>query len=185
MKLKRIFAELVLVVLALTILPAGSVAASAARIDADSRVALNQLYAVSPAARHLGHRARAVLVFPHIVKAGFLFGGQYGDGALISGGKTIGFYNTAAASYGLQAGVQKFSFAMFFMDDRALSYLRRSQGWAIGTDPNIVIVDVGAGEALTTTSLHRGIYTFFFNQKGLMAGLTLQGSKITPIHPRR
>ena len=185
MNLKALTATLIIAVVAITALPANSIAASAARIDADARVALSQLYAVSPAARHIGRRAKAVLVFPSIVKAGFFFGGQYGEGALLSGGKTLGFYNTVAASYGLQAGAQKFGFAMFFMNNNALSYLHRSEGWAIGTDPNIVIVDVGAGEALTTTSLRRGIYTFFFNQKGLMAGLTLQGSKITPIRPRR
>jgi len=120
-------------------------------------------------------------VFPSIVKAGFLFGAQYGEGALRERGKTVGYYNSAAASYGLQAGVQAFGYALFFMSDSAVRYLDKSGGFELGSGPSIVILDVGAARALTTTTLQNDMYAVFFDQKGLMAGLGLQGSKISRI----
>jgi lipid-binding SYLF domain-containing protein len=158
-------------------------AATAAEIDQKSRAALQELYAKSPAARRVGHSAVAVLVFPEILKAGFIVGAQHGDGALLSHGHTVGYYETVAASYGLQAGVQKFGYALFFMYNGDLAYLHKSGGWEIGSGPSIVIVDAGIARSLTTTTLRKGVYAFAFGQKGLMAGLGLQGSKITEIHP--
>ena len=107
---------------------------------------------------------------------------QYGKGALREGGQTVGYYNTAAASYGLQAGVQSCGYAMFFMSSEALGYLKKSSGWEIGVGPSVVVVDEGTARALTTTTAKEGIYVFF-GQEGLMAGLGVQGSKITQIHP--
>jgi lipid-binding SYLF domain-containing protein len=156
-------------------------AASTAEINRDVDAALAKLYASVPEARPLGNQARAVLVFPTIVKAGFLFGAQYGEGALRSRGKTAGYYNTVAASYGLQAGVQAFGYALFLMTDSAVRYLDTSSGWELGTGPSIVILDVGAARALTTTTLQSDVYAVFFDQKGLMAGVGLQGSKISRI----
>jgi lipid-binding SYLF domain-containing protein len=158
-------------------------AADEREIDREARQALQQLYSANPAARHLRDSARAVLVFPKIVKAGFIVGAQHGDGALISHGRTVGYYRTDAASYGLQAGIQKFGYALFFMNDDDLAYLRKSRGWEFGSGPSIVIVDEGVAKSLTTTTLRKGVYAFTFDQRGLMAGLSLQGSKITPIHP--
>ena len=108
-----------------------------------------------------------------------------GEGALLSGGRTLGYYNTAAASYGLQAGVQKFGYALFFMTDSSLGYLKKSGGWELGTGPSFVVVDAGMAKSMTTTTLRKDVYAFFFDQKGLMAGLGLQGSKITRITPPR
>jgi lipid-binding SYLF domain-containing protein len=159
-------------------------AASAAEINRQAHNALQELYAKSPAARRLGEEAKAILIFPGIVKAGFIVGAQQGDGALISHGRTVGYYKTIAASYGLQAGVQKFGFALFFMTDEDLRYLNKSGGWEIGTGPSVVIVDAGMAKSFTTTTLRKGVYAFAFGQKGLMAGLGLQGSKITRIHPK-
>ena len=119
------------------------------------------------------------------MKGGFIVGAQLGEGALLMGGRTVGYYNTVAASYGLQAGVQKFGYALFFMDDSALGYLHRSGGWELGTGPSIVVVDKGLAKSLSTTTVREGVYAFFFAQKGLMAGLSLQGSKITEITPDR
>ena len=158
-------------------------AASAAEIDRDVDAALKNLYVSSPAAKELSTTAKAILVFPSIVKGGFFVGGQYGDGALMKEGKTVGYYNSAAVSYGLQAGLQKFGFALFFMKDTALEYLNKSKGWEIGIGPSIVIVDKGTARALTTTTAKDDIYAFFFDQTGLMAGMGLQGSKITKINP--
>jgi lipid-binding SYLF domain-containing protein len=113
------------------------------------------------------------------VKGGFIVGGQYGEGALIRDGKAVGFYNTVAASYGLQAGLQKFGYALFFMNESALKWIDKSDGWEIGVGPSIVVVDVGAAASMTSTTAQSDIYAFFFDQKGLMAGLGLQGTKIT------
>jgi len=159
-----------------------AMAASAAEINRDAAAALQTLYEGTPGAKELGAKAKGILVFPSIIKAGFIVGGQYGEGALRKGGKTVGHYNTVAASYGLQAGAQSFGYALFFMTDSALKYLDKSDGWEIGTGPSVVIVDEGMARALTTTTAKDDVYAFFFSQKGLMAGLGLQGSKISKIN---
>jgi lipid-binding SYLF domain-containing protein len=162
----------------------GKLAGSAADITRESNAALQDLYASHPEARQLASRAKGILVFPGIVKAGFLVGAQYGTGgALFKHGRTAGYYNIIAGSYGLQAGVQSFSYALFFMDNASLNYLDRSEGWEIGVGPSIVVVDEGVARSLTTTTARSGVYAFIFDQKGLMAGLGLQGSKISRIYP--
>lgn len=158
-------------------------AGSAAEIDQKAAVALQQLLASHDAARTLAKEARAILVFPHILKGGFVFGGQFGDGALRSGNRTTGYYRTVSASYGLQAGLQSYGYALFLMNDSALAYLEKSGGWEIGVGPTLVVVDKGTAGALTTTTARSDVYAFFFDQKGLMAGIGLQGTKITRIHP--
>lgn len=170
---------------ATTVLPKTARSATAGEINSSAREGLRTLYAESPSAQALGQRAKAILVFPSIVKAGFMVGAQGGQGALLSGGRTLGYYSTVAASYGFQAGVQKFGYALFFMTDSSLAYLNKSGGWEIGTGPSIVVVDAGMAKSMTTTTLQKGVYAFFFSQKGLMAGLGLQGSKITRINPPR
>jgi lipid-binding SYLF domain-containing protein len=156
---------------------------TAAEIDRDADSALEKLYATTPSAKELSKVAKGVLVFPDVIKAGLGIGGQYGVGALREGGKTVGYYNTVAASYGLQAGAQSFGYALFFMTDAALKYLKKSAGWEIGVGPSVTVVDEGMARSLTTTTAKESVYAFFFNQKGLMAGLGLQGSKITQITP--
>ena len=156
-------------------------AASAAEINRDANSSLAKLYDKVPEARTLSGKAVAMLVFPSIVKAGFLFGAQYGEGVLREKGKNIGYYNTVAASYGLQAGVQSFGYVLLFMTDSALNYLQKSEGFEIGVGPSIVIVDAGKAKTLTTSTVQSDIYAFIFDQKGLMAGLGLQGSKISRI----
>ena len=156
-------------------------AATAAEINRDVKIALEKLYAKSSSAKTLGEKAKGILVFPGIVKGGFMVGGQFGEGALLRGGKTSGYYNTLSASYGLQIGVQKYGYALFFMTDSAMKWLDKSDGWEIGVGPSIVVVDVGAATSTTTTTVQSEIYAFFFDQKGLMGGLGLQGTKITKI----
>ena len=158
-------------------------ATKASELDQDAEVALARLYASEPDARKLGDRAKAILVFPRILKAGLLVGGQGGNGVLLIDGKPAGYYNISAASYGLQAGGQQFSYALFFMTDTALNYLRTSHGWAIGSGPSIVVVDKGAAKSLTSTSLRQDVYAFPFGQSGLMAGIGIEGSKITEFTP--
>jgi len=161
----------------------GASAASAHQLGNDAIAALHRLYAEQPKARQLGGKAKAILVFPKIIKAGLVIGGQSGDGALLIGGKPTAYYNLSAASFGLQAGGQTFSYALFFMTDSALDYLEKSDGWAIGSGPSVVVVDKGAAASLTSTTLSEDVYAIPFGQRGLMAGLGLEGSKITPIHP--
>ena len=168
---------------AMAVEPPPVLADSSAEISRNARSALNSLYATNPTARTVAKQARAVLVFPKIVKAGFMVGGQAGVGALLINGRTAGYYNTVAASYGFQAGLQKFSYAMFFMNDAALQYLNKSGGWEVGSAPSLVVVDTGLARSLSTTTLRKGIYVFFFNQKGLMGGIGLQGTKITRYTP--
>lgn len=156
-------------------------AASKQELDRDAAKALKSLYAKDNAARLLGNKATAVLVFPSIVKAGFLFGGQVGEGVLVRNGKPTGYYNTVAASYGLQAGVQVYGYALFFMNKDALAYLDKSDGWELGVGPSIVVVDKGVGKSLTSTTITQDVYAIIFDQKGLMGGLGVQGSKITKI----
>ena len=154
-------------------------AATAAEIDRDVKSALKKLYAESASAKALGKKAKGILVFPSIVKGGFLVGGQYGEGALLMGGKTSGYYNTIQVSYGLQAGMQTYGYALFFMAESAMKWLDKSDGWEMGVGPSIVVVDTGTATSKTTTTLQSEIYAFFFDQKGLMGGLGLQGTKIT------
>jgi lipid-binding SYLF domain-containing protein len=176
-------AVLIAVVFLFSTIVAG--ADTAADIDRDVDNALAKLYASSPAAKELSNGAKGILVFPNIVKGGLIIGGQYGKGALRVKGKTVGYYSTSAASYGLQAGVQSFGYVMFFMKESALEYLKKSSGWEIGTGPSFVVVDKGMASSLTTTTAKEDIYVFFFSQKGLMAGLGIQGTKITQIHPKK
>jgi lipid-binding SYLF domain-containing protein len=172
------------VALAIFAVRATTAHASAASISSSSRAALKTLYAANSTAKMMGGKAKAVLVFPKILKAGFMFGAQGGEGAMLRGGKTTGYYRTLAASYGFQAGVQSFGYALFFMTDSAIDYLQKSKGWEIGTGPSVVIVDEGMAKSLTTTTLKDDVYAVIFDQKGLMAGMGIQGSKITRIHPK-
>jgi lipid-binding SYLF domain-containing protein len=160
-----------------------ALAGTAAEINREVDVAVQKLYRQAPAAKDLAKVAKGILVFPDVVKAGLLIGGQYGQGALRKGNKTVGYYRTVAASYGLQAGAQSFGYALFFLSESALEYLTTSKGWEIGVGPSITVVDEGLAKSLTTTTAKDDIYAFFFGQKGLMAGIGLQGSKITKIDP--
>ncbi len=162
--------------------PAPASAGSAAEINRESKAALHKLYAKSSAAKALGEKARGILVFPGIVKGGFIVGGQYGEGSLFEDGKIVAHYSTVQGSFGLQAGVQKYGYALFFMTDSARKYIDKSDGWDLGTGPSIVIVDEGFARSLSTTTARSDIYAFIFSQKGLMAGIGLQGSKITKIN---
>jgi lipid-binding SYLF domain-containing protein len=142
-------------------------AASAAEIDREVDAASAALYARTPGAKELAEQAKGILIFPNIVKASLLDGAQYSDGALRIQGRTVGYYNTVTTSSGLQAGVQAFSYALFFMTDAALRSLQGGNGWDLGTD----------------TPIREDVYALIFHPDGLMAGLGLQGSKITEIHP--
>jgi lipid-binding SYLF domain-containing protein len=156
-------------------------AASKAELESSSKQALNQLTAQNPGAKALNAKAVAVLVFPKVTKAGLGVGGQFGEGVLWRKGKAAGYYNTAGASYGLQAGAQQFGYAMFFMNQKALDSLSSTQGFEVGVGPSVVVMDEGKAKNITSGTLTEDIYAFIFSQKGLMAGLGIQGNKITRI----
>ena len=171
------------------LLPAGPAVAAEAKtpatqLNSEANRALQQLYAKVPAAKTLGQKATAILVFPKVTKAGLGVGGQYGEGALLKGGKAVAYYSTAGASYGLQAGVQTYGYAMFFMNEAALAALDSTQGFEVGVGPSVVVMDEGKAKTTTTTTMKDDIYAFVFGQKGLMAGLGVQGNKITKITPK-
>ncbi len=158
--------------------------ASGSRIAADSRAALDSLYASNPSARRLGRKAAGVLVFPHIMKGGLMVGAEAGNGTLFGKDRAVrGYYQTAGASWGLQAGVQKYGYALFLMSPSDVANLDRAAGWEVGSSPSLVVVDRGAAATLSTTTIEKGAYAFIFDQKGLMGGISLKGSKITRIQP--
>ena len=163
--------------------PGSALADSANEIDRKVTEALKTLYDTSPGAKALSKKAKGMLVFPKIVKFGFLAGTQMGDGALLKEGKSIGYYRSVAVSFGLQAGLQAFDYVLMFMDDESLDYLYRSAGWELGTGPSIVVLNKGMAASATTTTLRKGIYAFISDQKGVMAGIELQGTKIIKINP--
>jgi lipid-binding SYLF domain-containing protein len=158
-----------------------AMAASGHLLDQDAEAALNSLYSNHAGAKALGAKASGILVFPSITKAGFIIGGQGGDGTLFEKGKPTRHYNSGAVSVGLQAGVQTYGYALFFLTPEDLNYLKSSNGWSLGTGPSLVVADAGFGADPSTMTARKGVYAFIFDQKGLMAGMGLVGQKITPI----
>jgi lipid-binding SYLF domain-containing protein len=156
----------------------GTHSAVADELVTESRNALQQLVTQNPAAAKCKSKALAILVFPTVVKAGFVIGAQTGKGVLFERGRVTRWYPTVTASYGLQAGVQEYGYALFLMNQKAVDWVNNTRGWEIGTGPSVVIVDKGMAKSFTKDTLHSGIYAFTFDQRGLMAGLGLQGSKI-------
>lgn len=157
-------------------------AATAADLDKDSRQALQTLYKDEPFAEKLSEKAKGILVFPNIVKAGLVFGGSYGEGELIEGSKVVDYYNSVTGSMGFQIGAQSYGYAVFLMTDKAVNYLKKSKGWEIGVGPTLVVVDKGVAKNLSTSSLKDDAYAFIFSQQGLMAGVSIEGTKISRIN---
>ena len=154
-----------------------------ASMNSAATVALKNLYANNPAAKALGSKARAILIFPDVLKGGFMIGAQLGNGVLRQNGRTTGYYNIVAASYGWQVGIQQFGYALFLMNDSAMAYLNNTDGWQVGVGPSIVVMDQGMARSIDTTTVQKDVYAFIFDQSGLMAGTGLQGSKITRLGP--
>jgi lipid-binding SYLF domain-containing protein len=186
MKARRTIGVVAMAVLALTApsLAQDEAKTEAAELTAASKAALQQLYAAAPLAKGIGPTAHAILVFPKVKKAGLGIGGQYGEGTLFKKGAAVAYYKTTGASIGLQAGGQQYGYAMFFMNEKALAELDNAKGFEVGVGPSIVVVDEGMAKTTTTNTLKDDIYAFVFGQKGVMAGLGLQGNKITKITPK-
>ena len=163
--------------------PGVALGATKSEINRSASQALTTLYRNYPRAKAVGDKAGGVLIFPSIVKGGFIIAGQFGDGVLRKSGKPVAYYRSLAASYGFQAGAQAFGYVLFFMDNASLQYLDKSGGWELGTGPSLVVLDSGFAKSMSTTTLQKGVYAFIFNQKGLMGGTGIQGTKITKINP--
>jgi len=166
----------------LAVAPRPAEAATRAEIDGEVASALLTLRA-QVNTRPLFAGAKSVLIFPRILSGGFIVGGQYGQGALLSGERTLAYYNIAGASFGFTIGAQVAGLAMFFMTDAARAALDAANGWEIGTGPTVVAVDQGLQANITSTTLTEPVYAISFSQQGLMASLAINGSKITRIHP--
>lgn len=158
-----------------------AMAASAEDLDKDAAQALQTLYKGRPVAEVIGKKARAILVFPKVVKAGLVFGGSYGEGVLLQGDKVTQYYNSVSASWGWQAGAESYTYVVFLMSDKAVKYLEKSKGWEFGVGPSMVLVNEGVAKNLSTTTLKSDAYAFINDQQGLMASLSIEGTKITRI----
>ena len=165
------------------VFPGAARAASPEEINVSVTNGLRALLRSNPTARALASQAVAVLVFPKIVKGGFLIAGQFGEGALLENDAISGYYSTAAASLGYQAGIEQYGYALFFMNQQALDYLHKSKGWSLGAGPSLTIVDKGFAKNFSTSTFSSDVYACVFDQKGLMGGIGVQGQKITRIHP--
>jgi lipid-binding SYLF domain-containing protein len=156
-------------------------AATADDLDKDSAQALQALYKARPVAETISKQAKAILVFPKVVKAGLVFGGSYGEGVLMRGAKVTEYFNTVSASWGWQAGAESYAYVVFLMSDKAVQYLEKSKGWEFGVGPSLVVVNEGVAKNLSTSTLKDDAYAFITDQQGLMASLSIEGTKITRI----
>lgn len=159
-------------------------AATAEDLNQDAAQALQTLYKTHPGAELLGKNAKAVLVFPKIIKAGLVFGGSYGEGVMTRDGMAPAYYNSVSASWGWQAGAESYAYVVFLMNDKSLQYLEKSKGWEVGVGPSVVVVNEGAAKNLSTSTLKDDAYAFILDQQGLMASLSIEGTKISPINKR-
>lgn len=152
-----------------------------AEIDKGADATLAMLYSTVPGSRELAGKARGILVFPKIYAAAFGIGGEYGEGALRVGGRTVDYYSTAAASYGFQAGAQSKALVMMFMTPQALDKFRASKGWTAGADASVVVMKTGAQGTVDTTSVSADVSAFPLTNAGLMAGVSVDGSKVSKL----
>ena len=156
-------------------------AATVEDLNKDSAQALQTLYKHNPVAESISKKAKEILVFPNVIKAGLIFGGSYGEGVLMKGSHVEGYYNTVSGSWGWQAGAQSYAYVVFLMNNKAERYLKKSDGWSIGVGPTVVLVNEGVAKNLSSTTLRDDAYAFIFDQQGLMASLSIEGTKITRI----
>ena len=157
--------------------------ASAAKINANVRATLNQFYRQVPGGRNLARSAAGVLVFPTVIKAGFGIGGEYGEGALLIGGRTADYYTLISASFGFQLGAQTRTVIIMFMTESALGQFSRTAGWKVGVDGSVALITLGAGASIDSNDITSPVIGFVLDPTGLMYNLTLEGSKITRFHP--
>jgi lipid-binding SYLF domain-containing protein len=162
-------------------LPKRANAATAEDLNQTASLALQNLCRTNPVAAKVSKIAKGELIFPNIVRAGLIFGGGYGEGVLMQDSRVVDYYNSVSGSWGLQAGAESYGYVVFLMNQHALSYLKKSRGWEIGVGPRVVVANEGAGKNLSSTTLQDDAYAFVFDQQGLMASLSIEGTKISEI----
>lgn len=181
---KQIIATAVAVFLLLAVAPLltpGPQARSAREIDVSVDVALDRFKSEVQGAKEFLQNAKGVLVIPNVIRVGLILGGEYGEGALRVDGKTVDYYSLAAGSFGLQVGAQSKNVVIVFMDEEALTHFRDSLGWRAGVDGSVAFIDAGSGASVDTANVQHPIVGFIFGVKGLMANLSLEGSKLTKL----
>ncbi|MDX2422181.1 MAG: YSC84-related protein [Amphritea sp.] len=178
----KMISLMLVVAAAFSFTASGAYAATAEDLNNDADQALQTLYKTSPVAMDLSKRAKAVLVFPNIVKAGLIFGGSFGEGVLLKDSKVVDYYNSVTGSWGLQAGAQSYGYAGFLMKDTAVKYLEDTRGWEIGIGPTVVVVTEGMAKNLSSLTLKDEAYASIFDQQGLMLGVSIEGTKISRIN---
>ncbi len=183
--MRRNFLNMVLVTatsLSLCAISVSATAATAEDLDKDAAQALQTLYKTHPIAAEIAKQSKAVLVFPKIIKAGLVFGGSYGEGVLYKNGKNAGYYNSVSASWGWQAGAESYGYVVFLVNDKAMQYLEKTKGWEFGVGPSLVVVNEGIAKNLSSTTIKNDAYAFIFDQQGLMASLSIEGTKVSRIN---
>lgn len=180
---QRIFHKFFLMTVAILLLAAinSDAAETSEELNKEATLALQTLVKSNPIAADFSKIAKGVLVFPNIIKAGLVFGGSYGEGVLMKNGSVAGYYNSVGVSWGLQAGAQSYGYALFLMNDKALNYLEKSKGWEVGVGPSVAVMNEGVAKNLSTTTLKDDSYAFIFDQQGLMATISIEGTKISHI----
>jgi len=166
-----------------TTMPGKDASSQTSRNDVNAGVdaTLSKLYQTAPASRDLVARAKGVLVFPAVLQASFVIGGEYGKGALRVGGRTEGYYSTTAGSIGFQAGAQSKAIVLLFMTQDALDKFRNSNGWTVGADATVALANIGANGSIDTNTAQQPIIGFVTTNGGPIAGVSLQGAKIAKI----
>ena len=159
-------------------------AASGQDLNRDAADALQALYKTHPEAEQLAKDAKAILVFPTIIKTGLVVGGSYGEGMMTRNGGFAGHYNSVSDSWGWEAGVDSYAYIVFLMDDKAVDYLAKNKGWEFGVGPALVVVDGSVAKKLSTTTPRNDAYAYIFDQRGVMANLSIEGTKISAIKKR-
>jgi lipid-binding SYLF domain-containing protein len=182
-KIKRALCVALIVVAAAITWAPPPADASAARINADVRATINQFFAQTPGARELANKAAGILVFPTVVKAGFGFGGEYGEGGMLIAARPAGYYNLVSASFGFQLGAQARAVIIMFMTEGALANFSRTAGWKVGVDGSVTLITLGAGASIDSNQITSPVIGFVLDPTGLMYNLTLEGSKISRINP--
>jgi len=178
-KIKIIFVVCIAAIMG--IFSISSYAATAKEIDARVNASLDRFVNEVNGAQEFLNAAKGVLILPKVIEGGLVAGAEYGEGALRIGGKTVGYYNIIAGSFGYQIGGQEKDIILVFMNDKVLKKFRNSKNWKAGVDAKITVVKVGADESLNTMKFKQPVVGFVFSQKGLMAGATIEGSKFTKL----
>ncbi len=182
-KMIRIFATMLIIMAGLAYFGPFTEAKTKGELDASVTAAMDRFKKEIKGGTEYLKAAKGALILPNITKAGFIVGGQYGQGALQIDGKNVGYYSLASGSLGYQIGAEQYDMVILFMTDEALNKFRKSDGWEAGVDAEVTLIKTGAEASIETLRSQHPIAGFVFNQAGLMAGVSIKGAKFTPIHP--